>query len=112
MADPLAEVVTLLHPGAPFSKLVSARGPWRVRRSEAGQLFYCVILDGACRLAADGHGPIAAAEGRLRPDPFGVRLHGVKPGARPRTTSTPRPSRCPMANSDSGFKAASLTFAC
>jgi hypothetical protein len=37
MIDPLAEVVTLLQPQARFSKVVSAAGSWRVRRSESGQ---------------------------------------------------------------------------
>lgn len=58
MVDPLAEVVTLLKPSTPFSKLVSAAGPWRVRRSEAGRPFYCVILEGSCRLTAQGHEPL------------------------------------------------------
>ena len=51
MVDPLAEVVTLLQPGARFSKLVLGASPWRVRRSDAGQPFYCVILEGGCRMA-------------------------------------------------------------
>jgi AraC-like DNA-binding protein len=59
LVDPLAEVVTLLQPGASFSKIVSGAGPWRVRRSEAGRPFYCAILDGSCHLAVDGHEPIA-----------------------------------------------------
>jgi AraC-like DNA-binding protein len=63
MADPLAEVVTLLQPKAPFSKAVSGAAIWRVRRTEAGQPFYCVILDGSCRLAVDGHEPIILQEG-------------------------------------------------
>jgi AraC-like DNA-binding protein len=54
MADPLAEVVSLLQPGAPHAKLVSGRGPWRVARSEADRLFYCLILDGSIRLSAAG----------------------------------------------------------
>jgi AraC-like DNA-binding protein len=54
MVDPLAEVVVLLRPGTPFSKLVTAAGGWRVRRSEYGQPFYCVLLEGSCRLAVDG----------------------------------------------------------
>lgn len=58
MIDPLAEVVTLLRPAAPFSKLVSAAGAWRVRRTEEGQPFYCVILDGSCRLVVDGQAPM------------------------------------------------------
>ena len=63
MIDPLAEVVALLQPGAQFSKVVSGAGPWRVHRSEAGQPFYCVILDGSCRLAVDGHEPITLQQG-------------------------------------------------
>ncbi len=65
MIDPLAEVVTLLQPGARFSKVVSGAGCWRVRRSEAGQPFYCVILDGSCRLAVDRREPVT-----LRKDDF------------------------------------------
>jgi AraC-like DNA-binding protein len=63
MIDPLAEVVTLLQPGAPFSKLVSAKGPWRVRRSETGRAFYCAILEGSSRLAVDGHEPLILEKG-------------------------------------------------
>ncbi len=58
MVDPLAEVVTLLQPAATFSKVVGGAGHWRVRRSEAGRPFYCVILEGSCRLEVDGHEPI------------------------------------------------------
>lgn len=65
MTDPLAQVVTLLEPTASFSKLVSARGPWRVHRAETGRLFYCAILEGASRLAVAGHEPLT-----LRKDDF------------------------------------------
>ncbi|NUP06191.1 MAG: AraC family transcriptional regulator [Polyangiaceae bacterium] len=61
--DPLAEVVALLAPGAPHTKLVTARGPWRVRRSAPDQLFYCVVLDGSLRLSAAGHDPIILEKG-------------------------------------------------
>lgn len=57
MTDPLAEVVLLLQPRAPYSKLVRAAGAWRVRRNKGGQPFYCAILDGACTLAVDGGEP-------------------------------------------------------
>lgn len=63
MVDPLAEVVTLLRPETPFSKLVSAAGRWLVRRSEYGQPFYGVILEGSCRLAVDGAEPMTLAPG-------------------------------------------------
>ena len=63
MVDPLAEMVALLRPGTPFSKLVSAAGRWQVRRSEYGQPFYCVLLEGWCRLAVDGAEPIVLAPG-------------------------------------------------
>ena len=62
MSDPFAELVLLLQPGAPFSKLVSGAGPWRVRREEYGRPFYCVVLEGGCRLAVDGRETIVLAQ--------------------------------------------------
>jgi hypothetical protein len=47
MIDPLAEVVTLLQPSTPYSKIVEGAGRWRVRRADLGQPFYCAMLDGA-----------------------------------------------------------------
>jgi AraC-like DNA-binding protein len=81
MSDPLAEVVTLLQPSAPFSKIVSGAGFWRVRRSERGQPFYCAILDGSCRLAVDGHEPIALHDGEfvLIPSARGFTMSGGEP---------------------------------
>jgi AraC-like DNA-binding protein len=63
MTDPLAEVVTLLRPRAPYSKLVGGAGPWRVRRTEGVQPFYCAILDGSCSLAVDGGDPMPLCAG-------------------------------------------------
>jgi AraC-like DNA-binding protein len=63
MTDPLAELVALLQPAAPYSKLVSARGAWSVRREEYGRPFFCVVLEGSCRLAADGEAPLILQEG-------------------------------------------------
>jgi AraC-like DNA-binding protein len=91
MIDPLAEVVALLQPGAQFSKVVSGAGPWRVRRSEAGQPFYCVILDGSCRLAVDGHEPIALQEGDfvLIPSAHGFAMSSLDPATSEDIDSTP-----------------------
>jgi AraC-like DNA-binding protein len=81
MVDPLAEVVSLLQPAARFSKVVSAAGPWRVRRTEAGQPFYCVILEGACLLSVDGHTPVILQEGDfvLIPSAYGFTNSGLVP---------------------------------
>ena len=54
MADPLAQVVGQLQLNATVSKLVTASGRWVVRRSDAGQPFYCALLEGSCRLAISG----------------------------------------------------------
>lgn len=91
MVDPLAEVVTLLQPGAPFSKVVSGSGPWRVRRTEAGQPFYCVILDGACRLAVDGDETITLPAGDfvLIPAAYGFAMSSLEPPTSDRTDSSP-----------------------
>ena len=81
MIDPLAEVVTLLQPSARFSKLVLGAGPWRVRRSDAGQPLYYVILEGMCRMAIDGQEPIELASGDfvLIPAAYGVAMSSLVP---------------------------------
>ncbi|MBU4611748.1 AraC family transcriptional regulator [Achromobacter sp. GG226] len=63
MTDPLAEMVQLLQPGAPFSKVVSAAGRWRVHRPEPDKTFYGVNLEGRCRLDAEGQAPIVLEPG-------------------------------------------------
>jgi hypothetical protein len=83
LIDPLAEVVTLLQPGAPFSKLVSAAGKWSVRRAEAGKPFYCAVLYGSSRLAIDGREPMLLEQGDF------VSI----PSAYDFTASSPEPPR-------------------
>ncbi len=81
MVDPLAEVVTLLQPGARFSKYVLGSGPWRISRSDAGQPFYCVVLEGGCRIAIDGHESMALLSGdfALIPAAWGVAMSSLVP---------------------------------
>lgn len=81
MVDPLAEVVTLLQPAARFSKVVNAAGSWRVRRSEAGQPFYCVILEGSCRLTVEGQESVTLQEGDfiLIPAAYGFATSSLEP---------------------------------
>ncbi|RKT22310.1 AraC-like DNA-binding protein [Paraburkholderia sp. RAU2J] len=90
MIDPLAEVVTLLQPGARFSKLVHGASPWRTGRSNAGQPFYCVLLEGGCRIAIDGHDPIELQSGDfvLIPAAYGVSMSSLEP---PPGLDTPAP---------------------
>lgn len=63
MIDPLAEIVSLLQPQAAFSKRVCASGRWRVNRSETGQPFYCLMLEGCCELTIKGNPPITLEKG-------------------------------------------------
>lgn len=81
MVDPLAEMVAQLQPGAPFSKLVSGAGAWRVRRAEAGKPFYCVILAGSCHLTVDGHEPITLRERDfvLIPSAYNFTMSSLEP---------------------------------
>lgn len=81
MIDPLAEVVTLLQPAARFSKHVVGAGRWRIHRSDAGQPFYCAVLEGGCRLALDGHEPVELQAGDfvLVPAAFGVAMSSLEP---------------------------------
>ena len=63
MSDPLTQIVGLLQPSASFSKQVVAGGAWTVRRSHEGSPFYCLVLDGACRLAIAGQEPLTLESG-------------------------------------------------
>lgn len=63
LIDPLAQIVTLLQPTAPFSKQASGAGRWRVHRTEVGRPFYCALLEGECRLEADQHDEIVLKKG-------------------------------------------------
>jgi AraC-like DNA-binding protein len=91
MIDPLAEVVTLLQPSARFSKLVHGASPWHISRSDAGQPFYCVILEGGCRIAIDGHEPLELLSGDfvLIPAAYGVATSSLVPP--PPGVETPMP---------------------
>ncbi|QEN85567.1 AraC family transcriptional regulator [Labrys sp. KNU-23] len=91
MIDPLAEIVTLLQPEARFSKIVGAAGSWRVRRTEAGRPFYCAILEGACRLAADGQEPLTLQAGDfvLIPAVHGFTMSSLAPMAENAIDSLP-----------------------
>ncbi|WP_117193392.1 AraC family transcriptional regulator [Rhizobium terrae] len=82
MIDPFAEVVTLLQPSAPLSKVVSGAGAWRVQRSESGQPFYCAILQGSSRLAVEGQDPVELREGDfvLVPAVYGFVMSSLGPG--------------------------------
>ena len=63
MADPLAEIVTLLQPSASFSKLVEYTGRWRIRRDVEGKPVYFAVLEGQCRLVRADQPPIIVRTG-------------------------------------------------
>lgn len=81
MIDPLTEIVSLLQPSAGVSKLVEGAGRWAVRRTEMGQPFYRVILDGSCRLEIDGHEPMInhAGDFVLIPAAYGFTTASLEP---------------------------------
>jgi AraC-like DNA-binding protein len=54
MADPLAEIVTLLQPRMRFSKVASGAGLWRLHKEGDGHLFYGAVVEGSCRLQVAG----------------------------------------------------------
>jgi AraC-like DNA-binding protein len=63
MSDPLAEVVRLLKPRAVFANPISGKGDWAVRYAEYGQPSFCIMLEGRCLLAVDGHEPVTLSAG-------------------------------------------------
>jgi AraC-like DNA-binding protein len=91
MIDPLAEVVGLLQPNASYSKVVSAAGAWRVRRSEPGSPFYCLVIEGASHLRSDDHGPITLEAGDfvLIPSAHGFTNSSLDPEPPADLTSKP-----------------------
>lgn len=85
MYDPLSDMVMLLQPSAPFSKVVSGAGAWHVERSGTGQPFYCVVLEGGVQAAPNGREPISLSAGdfMLVPAAFSLRmssLHAAREG--------------------------------
>lgn len=95
MADPLSEVITLLQPGAVFSKGISAAGRWAVRYEQFGHPSFCAVLEGSCRLMVDGHEPVTLEAGDfvLMPATPGFTMSGFEP-AKPRRMD-PRVSASP-----------------
>ena len=63
MSDPLSEVIAVLQPRTVFAKRISGAGRWGVRYSAFDQPSFCVVLDGSCRLAVDGHRPVTLEGG-------------------------------------------------
>lgn len=63
MIDPFAEVVALLQPSLPFSKMASGAGAWRVDGAERQRPLFCVILEGAARLTMTGEPPVDLQQG-------------------------------------------------
>jgi AraC-like DNA-binding protein len=85
MVDPLAEVITLLQPGTPSSKVVSGAGAWSIRRTETGRPFYGAILEGSCHLAVDGQQPVVLQAGdfALIPEAYGFTVSSHDPAGAP-----------------------------
>ena len=63
MPDPLSQVIGLLHPRAAFANVISGKGRWAVRYAEYGKPSFCIVLEGGCQLAIDGHAPFAIGAG-------------------------------------------------
>lgn len=91
MADPLSEVISLLRPQAPYSKLVEASGPFRVRRDDVDKVFYCVLLSGRASLEVDGKAPAELGSGDfvLIPAVSPFTLFSLDPSPPPGLVSRP-----------------------
>ena len=63
MADPLAQIIGLLQPGAPFSKCVTGSGPWRVRRTQSPNPYYVAVLNGSLRYGDKRNGQVIVNAG-------------------------------------------------
>lgn len=104
MVDPLSEIVALLQPSAAFLKVVTGSGAWCVRRSEVGRPYYCVVLEGASRLAAAGQQPITLQAGDfvLIPAADSFTMSSVNPEPSEDTNTVP------IALADGAFRLGSV----
>jgi AraC-like DNA-binding protein len=93
MADPLSELISLLRPQAPYSKLVEASGPFRVRRDDVNEVFYCMLLSGRACLEVDKKAPLELSEGDfvLIPAVAAFTFSSVDPPPPPGLRSRPIP---------------------
>ncbi|WP_047997185.1 AraC family transcriptional regulator [Puniceibacterium sp. IMCC21224] len=93
MADPLSDVISLLRPQAPFSKLAEASGPFRVRREDMDAVFYCLLLGGRICLEVDGKPPLMLNAGDfvLIPNVSAFTIESVDPPPPPGLRSIPVP---------------------
>ncbi|MEC9243451.1 MAG: AraC family transcriptional regulator [Pseudomonadota bacterium] len=83
MSDPLSQAISLLSPRAPFSKVVEAAGPWRIRREEVGKAYYCLIFTGKARLEVEEEPPVDLYQGDfvLVPAAQSFSMSSIDPGA-------------------------------
>ena len=81
MVDPLSDIVVLLRPRTVFTKGISGAGCWGVRYSDFGHPSFCIVIEGACRLAVDGEAVLALKAGDfvLLPTTPGFVLSGFEP---------------------------------
>lgn len=93
MSDPLSEVISLLRPHAPFSKLAQASGPFRLRRDDIENVFYCMLLTGRVCLEVDGKPPLTLSAGDfvLIPAARAFTISSVDPAPPPGLRSHPVP---------------------
>ena len=63
MSDPLSQVVALLRPRAVFANVLGGRGAGALRYAEYGKPSFCIVLEGECQLAVDGHAPFPIRAG-------------------------------------------------
>lgn len=63
LADPLAQIVGLLQPGAPFSKCVTGSGPWHFRRTQSPNPYYVAVLKGSIRYRGQQGGEVLVNAG-------------------------------------------------
>jgi len=81
MSDPVAEIISLLKPNMPFSKLIEAAGSWRVKRSNLNKVYYCMFLEGKGSLEVDGNEPVNLKGGDfvLVPNAVNITMSSTHP---------------------------------
>ena len=61
--DPLAAIISLLHPQTVLSKIISGAGTWSIRKPRYEDPAFCLLLNGSCFLELDDVGAVELREG-------------------------------------------------
>jgi AraC-like DNA-binding protein len=79
--DPLSQIIELLRPRTVFTKGISGAGRWGVRYAPFNHPSFAIVIEGSCRLAAEGQTELVLQAGDFvfLPKTPGFTMSGFEP---------------------------------